>query len=368
VLSRRRFVAGTTVVGVGAVALGTVDWARGKRAYDRATTDLWRLSATDATTGTALQHELIRLATLAPSSHNTQCWKFRVASDAITVLPDLSRRCRVVDPDDHHLFVSLGCASENLVQAAAAHGFHATARFDASAAGGYRIALEPTAPQDSALYRAIAERQVTRGVFDGKALSSDEMRLLERAGSSADVQLDFVTAAPALEQVLSYVVAGNTAQMDDPAFVAELEEWIRFGRQEAVDRGDGLFSGASGSASIPRWLGRAIFSTIFTKKGENEKYAAQIRSAAGIAIFSTAASDAAHWIDVGRCYERFALQCTALGIRTAMVNQPVEVAAVRPQFAAHLGLGGRRPDLVVRFGRGPLMPRSLRRPVAAVLV
>ena len=56
-----------------------------------------------------------------------------------------------------------------------------------------------------------------------------------------------------------------------------------------------------------------------------------------------------------------------LGIRNAFLNQPVEVASVRPRLAQALGLGGRRPDLVVRFGRGPEMPRSLRRPVAAVL-
>jgi hypothetical protein len=63
-----------------------------------------------------------------------------------------------------------------------------------------------------------------------------------------------------------------------------------------------------------------------------------------------------------------ALQATALGIRNAFLNQPVEVAALRPHFAAALGLGDQRPDLVVRFGRGPAMPRSLRRPVDAVLV
>ena len=33
-----------------------------------------------------------------------------------------------------------------------------------------------------------------------------------------------------------------------------------------------------------------------------------------------------------------------------------------------MGLAGQRPDLVVRFGRGPALPRSLRRPVEAVLV
>jgi hypothetical protein len=51
-----------------------------------------------------------------------------------------------------------------------------------------------------------------------------------------------------------------------------------------------------------------------------------------------------------------------------MLNQPVEVSTLRPQFADFLGIGKRRPDLVVRFGRGPKLPASLRRPVEAVLV
>jgi hypothetical protein len=72
-------------------------------------------------------------------------------------------------------------------------------------------------------------------------------------------------------------------------------------------------------------------------------------------------------VEVGRCYQRFALAATALDIRNAFVNQPVEVPAVRAQFAAWLGLGAQRPDLVVRFGRGPSMPPSLRRPVEAVI-
>jgi hypothetical protein len=39
---------------------------------------------------------------------------------------------------------------------------------------------------------------------------------------------------------------------------------------------------------------------------------------------------------------------------------------VRSQFAEWLSIGSQRPDLVVRLGSGPLLPYSLRRPVAAV--
>ena len=68
------------------------------------------------------------------------------------------------------------------------------------------------------------------------------------------------------------------------------------------------------------------------------------------------ASDKAHWVEVGRCYERFALQATALGIRNAFMNQLVEVGSIRPQFGAMPGLGNERPDFVVRFGLGPKRP------------
>ena len=39
-----------------------------------------------------------------------------------------------------------------------------------------------------------------------------------------------------------------------------------------------------------------------------------------------------------------------LGIRNAMLNEPAEVSALRPQFATFLGVAGNRPDLVVRLG------------------
>jgi len=67
--------------------------------------------------------ELIQNAIKAPSGHNTQPWKFRVAENAIIIYPDYERTLPVVDSDNHALFISLGCALENLIIAAQHFGF-----------------------------------------------------------------------------------------------------------------------------------------------------------------------------------------------------------------------------------------------------
>jgi hypothetical protein len=313
--------------------------------------------------------DLVRQATLAPSSHNTQCWRFQIAEKSIAIAPDLARRCPVVDPDGHHLFVSLGCATENLVHAALATGLHADPRFDPGGDGRIAVSLEASQARITPLSQAIAERQCTRGDYDGQPISTAELRKLEQAGTGEGVSVRLLTARSAMESVSAFIVTANTAQMRDPAFFEELKAWIRFGADEALRTGDGLFAGASGNPVMPRWLGSRAMNLFFTPKSENEKYVRQIRNSASIAVFVAERSDDAHWIEAGRCYERFALQATAMGIRNAFLNQPVEVGAVRSQLAAWLGLTNQqRPDLVVRFGRGPAMPWSMRQPVQAVLI
>lgn len=368
-ITRRQFLASTPWLVASPLALSGCSQAPAADGYEAIAERTWQQGALTGLSGAALGRELVRYATLAPSSHNTQCWKFALdgSGQSIGILPDLTRRCPAVDPDEHHIFVSLGCATENLIQAALAHGLKGEAQFD-PAGDVVRVTLDPTQARITPLFTAIPLRQCTRGDYDGKPLSGAELALLQRAGSSNKVRLLLLTERPGMEQTLDYVMQGNTAQLADAAFVKELKAWIRFNAAAAVRTRDGLYSVSSGSPNIPSWIGDLAFRWILTPKGENDKYARQVRSSAGIAVFVGQAADKAHWVDVGRCYERFALQATALGIRNAFLNQPVEVAALRPPFAAALGLTGQRPDLVVRFGRGPVLPRSLRRPVEAVLV
>jgi len=356
------------VAGVG-VAVGGYAWtARNARVqYETLVQETWRHTPRDVGAPPAPMLEWVRYATLAPSSHNTQCWNFRIGEDAVSVLPDFKRRCPVVDPDDHHLFVSLGCAAENFIQAAAASGVRGAASFNTDG-GSVDIALEPAPLVVSPLFEAIPLRQSTRGEYDGKPISVQDLKLLETAGTGSGVGVLLLSGRQAMERVLEFVIQGNTLQMRDREFVDELKQWVRFNGAHAATSGDGLFAGSSGNPSVPTWLGRRMFDLFFTEGAENDKYARHVRSAAGIAVFVSERDDKAHWVETGRAFERFALQATALGIRHAHLNQPVEVSSIRPEFAGFLGVGGGRPDLVVRFGRGEELPRSVRRPLDAVVL
>jgi hypothetical protein len=306
--------------------------------------------------------EFIRYATLAASGHNTQPWRFRLGSSQIQILPDFSRRTPVVDPDDHHLFASLGCAAENLALAASARGRDGELRFDPAHDGSALLALGTSPGATSALFDAIPSRQSTRSEYDGRPVSAVDLRTLALAAAIPGVDLVLITDRPRTNSVRDLVLAGNSAQMADAAFMRELKSWLRFSPRDAIQSGDGLFSAASGSPTLPAWLGPRIFNLVFKHAAENDKYARQVASSAGIAVFVSQRDDPEHWFLAGRACQRFALQATALGLKCAFINQPVEVPGLRPELATLVGLPGRRPDMVMRFGHAPALPFSPRRP------
>ena len=312
--------------------------------------------------------DYIRLATLAANSHNTQAWSFHVTEGRIYVRPDYTRRTVVVDPDDHHLFVSLGCAAENLGLAASGGGHAGELSFDSSKNGGLIYDFRTGAKIASPLLGAITQRQSTRNIYDGKTVPVSDLALLSNAVKIAGVDVVLVSDRLQIDRLRDMVIAANTVQMSDAAYLRELKSWLRYNPREALTKGDGLYSATSGSPNLPDWLGPMMVDLTYSAKSENDKYAKQLDSSSGIAVFVAKIEDREHWTKVGRCCQRFALQATALGLKTAFMNQPVEVAKFRPDLAELIGMPGRRPDIVMRFGYGPVMPYSARRSLDAVLV
>jgi hypothetical protein len=358
-MNRRR-----VLIGGGALALsgagGTYFGLRGMGSMKEYNTSV---AATRAALSQAPEmQDFIRYATLAANAHNTQPWRFRIGEGHIEILPDFSRRTPVVDPDDHHVFASLGCAAENLALAAGARGRPGELRFNPANDGSVAFEFGGGPATGSVLFDAIPRRQSTRAEYDGRPVGAADLQKLSSAASVPGVDLVLITDRMQMERVRDLVVAGNSAQMADAAFVRELKTWMRFSPRQAIETGDGLFSAATGNATVPGWLGPSMFDLFVRAKSENDKYARHLRSSAGIAVFVSQREDRDHWVRAGRACQRFALQSTALGLKHAFVNQPVEVASLRPELATLVGMPGRRPDIVMRFGYGPTLPFSARRP------
>lgn len=315
---------------------------------------------------TTQMRELIRYATLAANGHNTQPWKFAVKEDAIEIHPDYTRRLPVVDPQDRELWISLGCALENLLVAARATGYAAEVTYP-EAADYIHIRLTADSPQNSPLLAAIELRQNTRSEYDGQPVKAADLDQIQALPLESGIELRYVLNPTGLETVLDYVNEGNLRQYADKAFIDELVYWLRFNKKEALASLDGLFSGSSGNPEVPGWLGR-LFVAGAKPQQQADAEAKKLRSSPGAVVIASTADDKAAWVRTGQVYERLALTMTSLNIKSAFLNQPLEVVDLRSQFQHGMGLGAFAPQLLVRFGYAAAMPRSLRRPVEQVIM
>lgn len=114
---------------------------------------------------------LIERAALAPSSHNTQPWRFRITGATVDLFADPTRALPVNDPDDRELTISCGCALMNLRVAAAARGLDPEVTLLPSREEPDWRALVRLAPQaaragaDAALSQQIERRHTYRKRF-----------------------------------------------------------------------------------------------------------------------------------------------------------------------------------------------------------
>jgi hypothetical protein len=358
-LSRR-----TASVGLASAAGVSFAACKGRDAYTAAAARTWRLL--EAERGSFPARALVHAATLAANSHNTQPWQFTVENETVRIAPDFGRCTPVVDPDDHHLFASLGCAAETMIQAAPFYGWIGSLEA-VDPVRGLELQFIRKDTADGSLARAIPLRASTRAEYDGRSVAVSELKRLDAVGGET-AQTTLITDRARLEQATEFIVAGNAAQVRSPPFRRELKDWIRFNADEALRRGDGLFARSSGNPTMPRIIGEPMFELSFTVKGETDRIVRQMRSSAGLVVFSAHRDDPGGWVEAGRAYTRFALLATNTGLKTAFLNQPVEDASTRVAFSSWLNQSGKRADLVVRFGFGPDLPRSVRRPLDAVLV
>lgn len=355
----------TAIAGLGAAALlATGGYAlrlNAARRYGLAAAQL-RRPMDLAAQGPARMAELVRMASLAPNSHNSQAWRFTTIADGVKLEVDRTRITPVVDPDEHHLFVSLGAAAETFLIAASAFGLQADPNIAPDGTITFGFAEGATA---SDLASAIPRRQSHRGLYDETPLSETDFAALMTADPALLVIEDPATKIRLIE--LSTRAYG--AQLQNAAYRAELQHWLRFSAVEATERADGLFSGCSGSPALPEALGQLLFPLLVTADAQMQALGAQMASAPALALLVTPEDSTEGRIETGRRLQRLSLTATLAGLSLALINPALETAKGRRDVAALCKLTAGRPSILLRLGRTKQpMPFSQRRPAQAILL
>ncbi len=363
-VSRRKFLIMTTASGITVLSGATLFDLRPWLDYD-GPAKRSRTILLDSDDLQAQMRKIVHYATLAASSHNSQPWKFTVKQKTIEIHPDYSRRLPVVDPNDRELWMSLGCALENLIIGASATGFSCHVTYPDSA-DYIAVSLTDDTAVSSALVDAIALRQNTRSAYDGKKVPSKDVDQLQSIPLEPGIGLSWILDDSVLKTTADYVGQGNLIQWADHAFVDELISWLRFNKREALDTYDGLFTSCSGNPVLPGWLGR-LFVSKAKPSNQSEADVSKLLGSSGAVVITSTSEDRTQWVRTGQVYERLALKMTSLNIKSALLNQPIETTSLRPQLQSALGLGKSAPELLLRFGYAASTPVSLRRPVEQVL-
>jgi hypothetical protein len=313
--------------------------------------------------------EIVKYAAMAPSGHNTQPWKFYLGIDSIVIKPDYSRRLPAVDPDDRELFISLGCALENLVVAAEHFGYSAKVSYNFTQ--GYEETILVELKKDSAtstgLFDQIKLRQTTRNQYNRKSVPAPELDSIKHFLSGNNVQNQIVTDSTSVNEIIQLVKEGNNHQFADDKFMDELKFWIRFSESEAEEKLDGLTTSTTGNPSVPRWIGKIFMDLFYSGKDQNEKDEKFIRSSSGVILFYSQHNNKLDWIETGRTYERFSLLTTKMNIKCAFINQPVEITDLHKPLLNAMRLSDGYPQLLLRFGYSDEMPKSPRRKLNDVI-
>ncbi len=312
--------------------------------------------------------KLIYYATKAPSGHNTQPWQFKVRGSAIEIHPNFKYALPVVDPNHRELYISLGCATENLCVAATHFGFTTKWSIQEGANKVFFIQINLDKWQKAAehpLFKNIEKRQTNRSVFDGQSISETIIEKLTNIRTENSIHSYFFKKGTrAFSTLQKYIFKGNSIQMRDKAFKNELINWIRFNKKEVNQLADGLSYEVMGSPAMPKFLGKLIVKSFLNPKTQNETDMEKIESSSHFVVLTTEFDTTREWILLGIYMERFLLNLTELGIANAYLNPPCELPNLAAELQKELPINEEIPTIIMRLGYAAAVPFSPRRAVS----
>jgi hypothetical protein len=373
-IDRRRFL---VLVG-GAAAYQVLrpheSWARKLRGQKLALQP-WAIPPHAPSSQVELARAVIGAAVLAPSTWNTQPWRWEVDPGQIRLTPDPQRALPITDPDQKSMTLSLGAALENLLVTLRAYGYRPSVQYAPAGGSPRPVAAvswtngEPR-PRDRELFAAITERRTNRREYDGRGLYPQNRAAL-LAQIPEDLRIHWLDDRDRIREVADLVHDVTRAQVRDRRAQAERMAWMRFGDDQARQRGDGVTLEALDVGGPARWFAGNYFDPKswflrFGARSAAKQARAAVRSAGALALLTAPRRDETLWLIGGQAYQRLALKATVLGVAQQPIDTPIGAESARGELLRRFAAGGQDPLLLIRLGHAKRPPASVRRAVSLV--
>jgi hypothetical protein len=306
-------------------------------------------------------------ATLAPSVHNTQPWRFVLTEDALDLYADPERQLRVLDPTGRQMLVSCGCAVLNARASLAASGYHGTAELFPAPADRTLVArltgrVNPSPePDPLAALDAVAElRRTNRRRFADDPVPDAVVDSLVAAAEAEQATLVPIRREEDRIAVAVLQQRADREQNSDPAYRAELRAWTT----DDPNRDDGVPAMAVPRGGVAQDdVPIRDFDTRGTGALPMETHSSAKQC---MVLIGTAADDAVSWVRAGQALERVLLEITRHGFVANTLTQAVEIPVTREGLRSQLSLSV-YPHVLLRIGRAPATPAPRRRRLVDML-
>ncbi len=323
--------------------------------------------------------QVVAAATRAPSIHNTQPWRFTASPDRLDVFLDRDRALPVLDPTSRQQVISCGIAIEFAVVALAARG--RSARVTLAPAGDesdHLATLEvgdehPVTDEDTALAAAIDRRHTVRAPFLSKAVPDDLVDRMQAGAAPFGTWVKPISRSEEEVATVFLIAQAEEIEQGDPAYLAELESWMRTEPGAADGVPQEAVPGEDPHARPSNWLIRDFMvghreHHVFQPAGDPDALPPEVERPT-VVLMGTDEDDLDDWLKAGRALGRVLLLATVDGVAASPLTQALDWPATRTRMQQRLSLVG-HPQFLLRMGYPPETaagPVSGRRPVEEVL-